>query len=123
MNTDDNFQEKPSALRVTKVGLMNRKDHLLGGGKKSIGRKWKSWGVLLTGSQLLFSRDPAWLNTLSKHNETDNIRFPTPQSEVLKVDELVSLKNAIAVHDRSYLKVTTIFFDIIIPRKSSATPL
>lgn len=118
MNADDNSQERLSALRVSKVGLLNRKDYLLGGGKKPISRKWKSWGVLLTGSQLLFSRDPAWLNTLSKHNEMDKVRFPAPQSEVLKVDELLCLKNAIAVHDRSYLKASN-SFDIPFSRNSS----
>lgn len=110
MDPDNDVQGKPSALRVAKVGLMSRKDHLLGVGRKPIGRKWKSWGVLLTGSQLLFSRDPAWLNTLSNQTETDNIRFSIPQSEVLRVDEIISLKNAIAVHDRLYLKVTLIFY-------------
>lgn len=94
-----------SALRVTKVGLMSRKDDLLEGGKKPMGRKWKSWGVVLTGSQLLFSRDPAWLNILTNRAETSDVQSLMPQSAVLKLDELLSVKNAIAVYDKSYTKV------------------
>lgn len=94
-----------STLKVTKVGIMSRKDDLLEGGKKSMNRKWRSWGVVLTGSQLLFSRDPAWMNTLVNQTETDDGQVLMPQSSVLKVDELLSLRNAIAVYDKSYTKV------------------
>lgn len=43
-----------SSLKITKIGLLSRKEDLVEGGKKSSSRKWKGWSVILTGSQLLF---------------------------------------------------------------------
>lgn len=43
-----------STLKITKVGLLSRKDDLTEGGKKAASRKWRGWSVVLTGSQLLF---------------------------------------------------------------------
>lgn len=43
-----------SNLKITKVGLLSRKEDLAEGGKKAASRKWKAWTVVLTGSQLLF---------------------------------------------------------------------
>lgn len=40
-------------LRITKVGLLSRKEDVLDG-KKASSRKWKTYSVVLTGSQLLF---------------------------------------------------------------------
>ena len=43
-----------SSLKITKVGLLSRKEDLVEGGKKAPSRKWRGWSVVLTGSQLLF---------------------------------------------------------------------
>lgn len=43
-----------SSLKITKIGLLSRKEDLAEGGKKAASRKWKGWSVVLTGSQLLF---------------------------------------------------------------------
>lgn len=43
-----------SSLKITKVGLLSRKEDLIEGGRKSASRKWRGWSVVLTGSQLLF---------------------------------------------------------------------
>jgi hypothetical protein len=102
---NDAKQEEPLTLRVTKVGRMNRKDELSDGGKKLLNRKWRPWGVLLTGSQLLFSRDPTWMSALIPQTEGGKAQMLTPPSTILKVDELVSLKNSIAVYDKFYTKV------------------
>lgn len=102
--TSDAGREERSMLRVTKVGLMHRKDDLLEGGKKPMNRKWRSCGVALMGSQLLFSRDLAWVDSLVTQAETDDGKFPTPPCINLKVDELLSLRNAIAVYDKNYTK-------------------
>ncbi|KAJ7630641.1 hypothetical protein FB45DRAFT_916156 [Roridomyces roridus] len=75
-----------STLRVTKVGILNRKDDVLEGGKKSSNRKWKPWSVILTGSQLLLFRDPAWAAGL-----VSQAHSPDAQ-------------DAIAIVDRSYTK-------------------
>ncbi|KAJ3567359.1 hypothetical protein NP233_g6415 [Leucocoprinus birnbaumii] len=98
-------REGDLTLRLTKVGVMDRKDELGESGKKPLSRKWKSWGVLLTGSQLLFSRDPARMQALISQTEKGgNDQVILPPSAILRVDELLSLKNAIAVFDTSYTK-------------------
>jgi len=89
-------------LKVTKVGLLNRKDDLLEGGKRALNRKWKMWSVILAGSQLLFCRDPASALTLLLSSDR---RLESPQNAVLRPDDLFCLKDAIAVYDRSYIKV------------------
>lgn len=43
-----------SSLKITKIGLLSRKEDLAEGGKKAASRKWRGWSVILTGSQLLF---------------------------------------------------------------------
>lgn len=91
-------------LRVTKVGLLNRKDDVLEGGKKAMNRKWKLWSVILTGSQLLFFRDPS-AATLLTQSSSPNGQIIYPESPVFRPDELLSVKDAIAVFDKSYIKV------------------
>jgi hypothetical protein len=53
-SADANGTTPTSNVRVTKVGLLSRKDDLVEGGKKVNWRKWKQWTVILTSSQLLF---------------------------------------------------------------------
>lgn len=103
--TNDSSHQERSTLRVTQVGLMHRKDDLLEGGKKPMNRKWRSCGVALTGSQLVFSRDLAWIDNLVARTETQDGKVLTPPCINLKVDELLSVKNAIAVYDKTYTKV------------------
>ncbi|KAJ6627238.1 hypothetical protein B0H10DRAFT_1996195 [Mycena sp. CBHHK59/15] len=98
-----------STLRITKVGILNRKDDVLEGGKKSSNRKWKPWSVILTGSQLLLFRDPAWANGLISQAESLDAQFIFPQTAVFKPDELLSVKDAIAVFDKSYSKYENAF--------------
>ncbi|TFK30578.1 hypothetical protein FA15DRAFT_662569 [Coprinopsis marcescibilis] len=95
----------PSAmtLKVTKVGLLNRKDDITGRGKRAAVRKWRQWSVLLTGSQLLFFRDTSmvdklvdWFGSCTDEGST----FGEP----FKPDEVLSVKDAIAVFDKSYTK-------------------
>ena len=93
-------------LKITKYGLLNRKDDISEGGKKNMNRKWKSWSVVLTGSQLLFFRDTTWTSTLQTLSAGSSTH--PPPTTILKPDELFSLKDSIAVHDRSYTKVTYI---------------
>ncbi|KAJ6574798.1 hypothetical protein B0H19DRAFT_1125805 [Mycena capillaripes] len=97
-----------STLRITKVGILNRKDDVLEGGKKSSNRKWRPWSVILTGSQLLLFRDPAWAAGLISQSESPDAQSAFPQT-VFKPDELLSLKDAIAVFDRSYTKYENAF--------------
>ncbi|KAJ3556939.1 hypothetical protein NM688_g1749 [Phlebia brevispora] len=97
-----------AVLRVTKVGTMLRKEGIPDG-RKANNRKWREWAVLLTGSQLLWSRDPAWANVVRTHMETPKSELPAPRNLVPKPDELVSVKDAVAVYDRSYTRYPNTF--------------
>jgi len=46
-------------LKITKAGKLGRKIDLLEGGKRAtgFGRTWKQFGVVLSGSQLMFFKD------------------------------------------------------------------
>jgi hypothetical protein len=92
-------------LKVAKAGSLNRKDDFLEGGKKTISRKWKAWSVVLTGSQLLLFRDPAWVSNLLAQPQTEDGHFIFPEASVFKPDELLSVRDAVAVFDNSYTKV------------------
>jgi hypothetical protein len=96
-------------LKVTKVGLLDRKDDTVEGGKKAINRKWKTWSVILTGSQILLFRDPSWATSLLAQPKTPEGRVVIPQASLFKPDELLSVKDAIAVFDKSYTKVRHIY--------------
>ncbi|KAJ3883050.1 hypothetical protein F5051DRAFT_343510 [Lentinula edodes] len=96
-------------LKVTKVGSLNRKEDILEGGKKASNRKWKSFSVVLTGSQLLFLRDPAWATMFLNQNGTSTESGFFPQTAIFTPNEVISLKNAVAVYDQSYLKHDNIF--------------
>jgi hypothetical protein len=96
-------------LKVTKVGLLNRKDDILEGGKKALNRKWKSWGVVLTGSQLLFFRDTSWSTSMLNQTVPSNGHVIFPQQTVFKPDEVLSVRDAVAVIDKSYVKVKSFY--------------
>ncbi|KAL1690360.1 hypothetical protein GGG16DRAFT_92381 [Schizophyllum commune] len=97
-------QERVYTLKLTKVGLLNRKEDLLEGGRKSTNRKWRSWSVMLTGSQLFFFRDASWAETLKDYAELGSNSQMLPPPGVNQPDEWVSVKDAVAVYDRSYTK-------------------
>ena len=118
-----------ASLKVTKVGLLNRKGESTGsqcrihtvaqecssedlseGGKRSSNRKWREWSVLLTGSQLLFFRDVTLALDLimqlkSRKQETD---IMIPRTSLLRPEEYISLKDALAVCDGTYTKVSPV---------------
>nr|XP_019051084.1 hypothetical protein I302_01532 [Kwoniella bestiolae CBS 10118]OCF30014.1 hypothetical protein I302_01532 [Kwoniella bestiolae CBS 10118] len=94
-------------LRVVKVGLLSRKDESDQSSKKA-SRKWKSWSVILTSSQLLFFKDPTWALTLLEQiqslQDTDNKsgQLLLPRQTTFKPDEVFSLKDCVAVYDRTF---------------------
>ena len=92
-------------LKVTKVGLLNRKDDILEGGKKASNRKWKLWSVVLTGSQLLFFRDSSWSTSMLAQTVPSDGHVIFPHQAVFKPDEVMSVKDAVSVIDKSYMKV------------------
>ncbi|KAG1755120.1 uncharacterized protein EDB91DRAFT_274067 [Suillus paluster] len=92
-------QKETWRLKLSKVSVLNRKDDRLEGGKKPSNRKWKPFGVALTSSQVLLFRDPSWAATFLA--SSDSSRKSTIHC---KPDEVLSVKDALAVFDRSYQK-------------------
>lgn len=94
-----------SVLRVVKVGLLYRKDTSLDIGKRVKAGKWRLWSVILTNSQLLFFRDQAWATSLQEQMRYRDKQTLVPPVPLLKPDEVLSLKDTVALHDRSHDKV------------------
>ncbi|KAG0709032.1 hypothetical protein DFH29DRAFT_993870 [Suillus ampliporus] len=92
-------QKETWRLKLSKVSVLNRKDDSLEGGKKLSNRKWKPFGVALTSSQVLLFRDPSWAATFLA--SSDSSRESTMHC---KPDEVLSVKDVLAVFDRSYQK-------------------
>jgi hypothetical protein len=97
--------QQVSALKVAKVGLLNRKETTLDIGKRPKAGKWRLWSVVLTGSQLLFFRDQSWATSLQEQMKHRIGSALVPPAPLLKPDEVLSLKDAVALHDRSHDKV------------------
>ncbi|CAE6537533.1 unnamed protein product [Rhizoctonia solani] len=92
---------EPVRIGVNKLGLLSRKDDLLEGGRRAASRKWRRWAVVLTGSQLLLFRETAWALL--------DPRQPSAETSSLRPEEVVSLKDAIALYDVGYDKYTNVF--------------
>ncbi|KIR30883.1 ARF guanyl-nucleotide exchange factor [Cryptococcus deuterogattii LA55] len=110
-------KEPDMALRVTKVGLISRKDEAFSEtGKKN--RKWKSWSVILTQSQLLFFKDPMWALTLleqarvTSENDKDS-QLLLPRMTHFKPDEVFPVKDCIAVFDKGFTTYPNTFRFVI----------
>jgi hypothetical protein len=82
---------------------------LLDGGKKATNRKWKSWSVILTTSQLIFLKDTTWalslLERISNEQDTPAGQSLFPNIAEFRPDEVFSLKLASALFDVQYAKV------------------
>ncbi|WRT70699.1 uncharacterized protein IL334_007697 [Kwoniella shivajii] len=100
-------------LRVVKVGLVSRKDDTDPTSKKT-SRKWKSWSVILTSSQLLFFKDPTWALTLLEQARSAQTKDKAghillPRQTTFKPDEVFSLKDCVAVFDRTFTAYSNTF--------------
>lgn len=62
-------------IRVTKAGILDRKYDLIQGGKKATARGWRPFGVILSGSQIIFFGDLSsyqhWLD--HEHEEKNSL--------------------------------------------------
>lgn len=115
MGLPADFSVQPTVwtVKVIKYGLLSRKEDTVEGGKRAINRKWRDWSVILTGSQLLLYRDPAWsLGLLARLSDLDQLT-ETSRVTMTRPDELLPLKDAIAVHDKSYTRVRVSRCEII----------
>ncbi|KDQ06212.1 hypothetical protein BOTBODRAFT_60713 [Botryobasidium botryosum FD-172 SS1] len=101
--SDEEADHRGKTVKVTKIGVLSRKEDLAEGGRKASSRKWKDWSVILTGSQLLFLKDTAWAGMLLG-DETASVNFSQ-----FKPDEWVSIKDAIALYDLTYDKYPNAF--------------
>lgn len=91
-------------VKLVKIGILNRKDDIVEGGKRAITRKWKGWGAVVTNSQLLFYRDASHVMNIHRQFE-GSADLPPPRLILARPDELWSLKNTLAVSDKLYTKV------------------
>ncbi|KAI1079252.1 hypothetical protein F5B20DRAFT_170613 [Whalleya microplaca] len=94
-------------IRVTKVGTLWRKDTK----KKKTRSPWQEWGAILTGAQLYFFRNTAWVKNLMHQYEThvrsghDGVPLIfKPPLEQFKPDALMSTDGAVSLWDTSYKK-------------------
>lgn len=94
-------------IKTTKVGILWRKDMK----KKKARSPWQEWGAILTGSQLYFFRNTAWIKTLMHQYDTHHkLGFAgtpvifKPPLEQFKPEVLMSTEDAVALVDSSYKK-------------------
>lgn len=94
-------------IKVAKVGILWRKDMK----KKKARSPWQEWGAVLTGSQLYFFHNTAWVKNLMHQYDTHQrhglagtpVTF-RPPLEHFKPDALISTENAVALLDTTYKK-------------------
>ncbi|KAK3378189.1 hypothetical protein B0H63DRAFT_239861 [Podospora didyma] len=94
-------------IKITKVGLIWRKDTK----KKKTRSPWQEWGAILTGAQLYFFRNTAWIKSLmhqydshlKRGNDGDPCIFKPPLDQ-FKPDALMSTDGAVALMDSTYKK-------------------
>jgi hypothetical protein len=92
-------------VKLVKVGILNRKDDTVEGGKRTTARKWKGWGAIVTHSHLLFYRDTTQVMNIRRQFE-ESVDLPPPRIALMRADEIWSLKNVVAILDKSYSKVS-----------------
>ncbi|GAA6058971.1 hypothetical protein JCM10212_001681 [Sporobolomyces blumeae] len=108
-----------SSLKITKAGVLSRKEDLAEGGRKAASRKWKAWSVVLTGSQLLFFKDSHFAQSLQQalENAAASAQPRPDDHHVLsftlqtpfKPDAVLSLANTAALFDSTYKRHPNVF--------------
>ncbi|TDZ31950.1 Protein transport protein sec73 [Colletotrichum trifolii] len=94
-------------IKITKVGVLWRKDVK----KKKTRSPWQEWGAILTGAQLYFFRNTAWIKNLMHQYDShikqglheEPITFKPPLLE-FKPDGYLPTKEAVALVDSTYRK-------------------
>ncbi|KAG0647782.1 transport sec73 [Hyphodiscus hymeniophilus] len=107
MNNPDEAHPGIVDIKITKVGLLWRKDAK----KKKTRSPWQEWGAILTGAQLYFFRNTAWIKNLMHQHESHvkqgHDGMPVifkPPLEQFKPDALMSTDDAVALRDSTYRK-------------------
>ena len=104
------------SIRAAKVGLIWRKDQK----KKKARSPWQEWGAVLTGSQLYFFQDVAWIKTLisqqDSHQKGIGVHVSPPIFRPplmdFNPDALISMDDAVALLDTRYKKHKNAFIFI-----------
>ncbi|KAI9279765.1 hypothetical protein BY458DRAFT_431450 [Sporodiniella umbellata] len=114
-------------VRVTKAGVLDRKYDLQPGGKRATLRGWRPFGVILSGSQLIFFSDlSSYQSWQQEEQQASKVATPRRNSSVplsvepavyagvmmpsaLRPTQIVSLAEAVCVHDESYQKYPYVF--------------
>ncbi|KIY45407.1 hypothetical protein FISHEDRAFT_49415 [Fistulina hepatica ATCC 64428] len=91
-------------LKIAKSGSLMRKDDIHDEGKKGSNRKWKSWSAILSSTQLFFFRDVSAVDRLLAPIDSSSSCRP-----LFRPDEVISVKDAVAVFDTSYTKAGDTF--------------
>ena len=110
---------------MSELTRRSKLDDLHEEGKKASNRKWKSWSVVLTGSQLIFIKEPTWALSLADHiGQLAAVGALTPgyllspRFNNFKPDEVFSLSSAVAIHDRAYDKVSFVVYQSCVAMKT-----
>nr|CAG8449748.1 8497_t:CDS:10 [Entrophospora candida] len=93
-------------LKITKGGKLGRKVDMVDGRKKSGIRNWKQYGVILSGSQLMFFKDEAWFN-IKMAELSDPVK--STQIPILRPDVILMTAESVAVYDKTYKKYPNVF--------------
>ncbi|GBC05108.1 hypothetical protein RclHR1_06030008 [Rhizophagus clarus] len=94
-------------LKITKGGKLARKVDLVEGKKKGgFVRGWKQYGVILSGSQLMFFKDEAWFN--SQMAEIYGPEKPK-KPPTLRPDVILMTAESVAIYDKTYNKHPYVF--------------
>ncbi|KZO95075.1 hypothetical protein CALVIDRAFT_460055, partial [Calocera viscosa TUFC12733] len=97
-------QDGGMVLKLTKVGALLRRQDTGEGGRKS-SHKWRNLGVAITGSQLLFFKDPNWIvNLKDSADSARRVGGQPPRLASFRPDDWVSLRDAVALYDTTYLE-------------------
>ncbi|CAG8586847.1 9407_t:CDS:2, partial [Dentiscutata heterogama] len=93
-------------LKITKSGKLGRKVDLIDGKKKTGLRSWRIYGVILSGSQLMFFKDETGFTAQMKKlkNSEESAILP-----VLKPDVILMTADSVAVYDKNYEKYKNVF--------------
>lgn len=112
-------KEEIATIKITKVGLLGRReDHLHGNTRRAIRRGWKNWSVVLTGAQLLFFKDTIWALTLVEKIRNAGGDSQAAQTTAFQPDEVMSVKDCVAIYDRTY-GATPFTFRLLMPGGNS----
>ncbi|CAG8473165.1 3693_t:CDS:10 [Diversispora eburnea] len=95
------------SIRVIGGGKLGRKVDMIDGKRTgNFIRNWKQYGVILSGSQLMFFKDEIWFNTQMNElkNPEKSKKLPT-----LRPDIILMTAESVAVYDKNYMKYPNVF--------------